>query len=79
MLLDAATQNMRYHELVRVTATNIMIGEDIDSIERGIETGDIGAVPILLHGRAHHAYSGRPNYRVDALNRHVASFTNACQ
>jgi dienelactone hydrolase len=80
VLLDTATQNMRYHELARITAANIMIGEDIDSIERGIETGDIGAVPSILHGRAHHAYSGKPNYRVDVLNStHVASFTNACQ
>jgi len=80
VLLDAATQNMRYHELARVTTANIMIGEDIASIERGVATGDIPAVPLVLHARAHHAYSGEPNYRADVINTsHVASFTNACQ
>jgi hypothetical protein len=57
-----------------------MIGEDIDSIERGIAAGDIPAVPLVLHGRAHHAYSGQLNYRADVIHTtHVASFTNACQ
>src|SRR5262249_8825735 len=80
VLLDASTQNMKYHELARVETKNIMIGEDVASGERGIATGDIPAIPIGLHARAHHAYSGKPNYRVDVLNTsHVPSFTNACQ
>jgi dienelactone hydrolase len=80
VLLDASTQNVRYHELARIIAAGIMIGEDVESIERGIARGDFGAVPVVLHGRAHHAYGGKPNYRVDVLeSTHVASFTNACQ
>ena len=80
VLIDAPTQNMKYHELARVATANIMIGEDIDSIERGLATGDIAGVPLAVHARAHHAYSGDPNYRIDVMTTtHVASFTNACQ
>ena len=80
VLLDASTQNMRYHELARVSTATILIGEDPASGQRGIDRGDIGPVPLTLHARAHHAYNGKPNYRVDVLDTiHTASFTNACQ
>ncbi len=81
MLLDPSTQNMRYHELARVNTTNILIGEDYASGQRGIERGDLPPdLPLVLHARAHHAFSGKPNYRVDVLDTiHTASFTNACQ
>ena len=80
VLLDASTQNMRYHELARVSAATILIGEDPASGQRGIDRGDIGSVPLTLHARAHHAYNGKPNYRVDVRDTiHTASFTNACQ
>jgi hypothetical protein len=82
VLLDPSTQNMKYHELARVRTKTILIGEDMASVQRGIERGDLPPVPLVLNARAHHAFawSGKPNYRVDVLNSiHTASLTNACQ
>jgi len=76
VLLDASTQNVRYHELERIAVPAIGIGEDPDSITAGF----VGTVPPTLHARAHHAISGHPAYRTDVINsRHLSSFNNACQ
>jgi len=76
VLLDASTQNVKYHEMERIVVPTIGIGEDFDSIRAGFA----GAIPPSLGARAHHAMSGEPTYRVDVINsRHVPSFTNACQ
>jgi dienelactone hydrolase len=76
ILLDTSTQNVKYHEMERITVPTIGIGEDVDSIREGF----LGAIPPSLHARAHHAMSGSPTYRTDVIkSRHVPSFTNVCQ
>ncbi len=76
VLLDASTQNVKYHELERITVPAIGIGEDPDSITAGFA----GTLPSSLNARAHHAISGQPVYRVDVMqSRHLSSFNNACQ
>ncbi len=76
LLIDASSQNMHYGELARIGVPSLGIGEDPESILRGFA----GVIPSFWHARAHHAISGRPNYRADVINtRHVASFTNTCQ
>ncbi len=68
--LDGANQELRFEELARVKVPVIGLGEEWNSLTDP-------TMP-AWQARAHAAYSGHPNYRVDISETNHMSFSDFC-
>jgi len=68
--LDGANQELRFEELARVEVPALGLGEEWNSLSDPNMPG--------WQARAHAAYSGHPNYRVDISGTNHMSFSDFC-